>query len=110
MVYIAESHLNYLTSALEQMQRFGIRTFDVRADEQRRFNERLQSRMKQTIWSTGGCSSWYLDDHGRNTTLWPGFTFTFRQMTRKFDLAAYDTTAIGDDVRSRKLLEEGVSA
>ena len=22
--------------------------------------------MRRTVWNTGGCSSWYLDDHGRN--------------------------------------------
>ena len=41
---------------------------------------------------TGGCASWYLDKHGNNTTLWPGFTFEFRRQTKKFDVAAYETT------------------
>ena len=31
----------------------------------------LQDRMGSTIWTTGGCASWYLDAHGNNTTLWP---------------------------------------
>jgi hypothetical protein len=47
--------------------------------------------MQQTIWQTGGCASWYIDKHGNNTTLWPNFTFVFRQLTRHFDVAAYDT-------------------
>jgi cyclohexanone monooxygenase len=34
-----------------------------------------------------------MDAHGRNTTLWPGFTFTFRRLTRRFDREAYETTA-----------------
>ena len=37
--------------------------------------------MRRTVWSAGGCASWYLDSHGRNITLWPGSTFTFRRMT-----------------------------
>ena len=41
--------------------------------------------MKGTIWTAGGCSSWYLDANGRNTTLWPGFTFEFRRECRNFD-------------------------
>jgi hypothetical protein len=65
----------------------------VRRDEQRRYNDTLQRRMAGTVWMTGGCASWYLDWRGVNTTLWPGFTFTFRQLTRHFDLAAYDSTA-----------------
>ena len=71
MVYMAESHLNYLSSALKEMDRHGLATFEVRADRQREYNAELQHRMKQTIWTTGGCSSWYLDAHGNNTTLWP---------------------------------------
>ena len=30
--------------------------------------------MKRTVWNTGGCTSWYLDASGRNTTIWPGTT------------------------------------
>jgi cyclohexanone monooxygenase len=54
--------------------------------------------MAKTIWTTGGCASWYLDSHGRNTTLWPDFTFRFRALTRRFDLEAYDSTARGEHV------------
>ncbi|MET0318100.1 MAG: 4-hydroxyacetophenone monooxygenase, partial [Rhodococcus fascians] len=49
-----------------------------------------------TVWLGGGCGSWYLDEHGHNTTLWPDFTFRFRAITRKFDLAAYRSVAASD--------------
>jgi cation diffusion facilitator CzcD-associated flavoprotein CzcO len=96
MVYMAESHINYVASALQEMDRHGLATFDVRADRQREYNEKLQDRMEHTIWTTGGCASWYLDAHGKNTTLWPNFTFLFRRMTKKFDRHAYETTARAD--------------
>ena len=54
------------------------------------FNDDLQRRMRRTVWNTGGCSSWYLDDHGNNTTLWPRATFTFRRLLSRFDVEAYD--------------------
>ena len=44
-----------------------------------KYNDELQQRMRRTIWTTGGCASWYLDEHGNNTTLWPSFTFVFRR-------------------------------
>ncbi|MDT0488388.1 cyclohexanone monooxygenase, partial [Streptomyces sp. DSM 41640] len=47
-------------------------------------------RMKRTVWNTGGCTSWYLDAEGRNTTVWPGTTGEFRRQTRTVDLAEYD--------------------
>ena len=92
MVFMIESHLNYLSSALKTMAERRLGTVDVRADVQHDYNAALQKHMKQTIWTTGGCASWYLDAHGNNTTLWPSFTFLFRRQTRRFDVEAYDTT------------------
>jgi hypothetical protein len=62
---------------------------DVRPEVQRAYNEELQARLDGTVWNQGGCRSWYLDDHGRNTTLWPGYTWKFRQRTRRFDPESY---------------------
>ena len=93
MVLMIESQLNYLMDALHTVDEHDLATVEVRRDAQDGYNTDLQQRMERTIWTTGGCASWYLDAHGRNTTLWPGFTFTFRALTRHFDHAAYDTTA-----------------
>lgn len=54
------------------------------------WNRRVQERMKRTVWSTGGCVSWYLDASGRNTTIWPGTPSEFRRATRRVDLAEYE--------------------
>jgi hypothetical protein len=110
MIYMIESHLNYLSSALKTMDEQGIATFDVREDVQRGYNAKIQERMQGTIWKTGGCASWYLDKHGNNTTLWPSFTFVFRQLTRRFDVAAYRTTQAQPADRPLGLVEEGISA
>jgi cation diffusion facilitator CzcD-associated flavoprotein CzcO len=93
MVYMIESHLNYLSSALNAMDKQDFATFDVRPEIQKTYNENLQKHMLRSIWQTGGCASWYLDKHGNNTTLWPSFTFVFRHLTRRFDVSAYETTA-----------------
>ncbi len=96
MVLMIESQLNYVMDALRTMDERGLATVEVRADAQRAYNTKLQRRMRRTVWTTGGCASWYLDSQGRNTTLWPGFTFTFRQRTRRFDQAAYTSTRPSD--------------
>lgn len=63
----------------------------VRSEAQRRFNDRVQDEMQGTVWTAGGCASWYLDASGRNSTLWPGFTWRFKRMTERFDAASYVT-------------------
>ena len=92
MVFMIESQIEYILDCLRQMDERGLDTVEVRPDVQAAFNEEVQARMPQTVWLTGGCSSWYLDPTGRNTTLWPDWTFRFRQRTRSFDLPSYVTT------------------
>ena len=96
MIYMIESQLNYLLDALRVIDQHQLATVEVRRPAQDAYNRRLHRRMARTVWTTGGCRSWYLDRHGHNTTLWPGFTFVFRWLTRRFTLDAYDSTARED--------------
>ena len=90
MVVMIEAQVGYVVEALRTMTREGWATVEVRPAAQRAWTDAIQARMPRTVWSTGGCRSWYLDEHGRNTTLWPTFTFTFQRRVRRFDPAAYD--------------------
>ncbi|MEU3251277.1 NAD(P)/FAD-dependent oxidoreductase [Streptomyces sp. NPDC006997] len=91
MILMIESQLNYLADYLRQLDVLGGRVaLDARADAVTAWNRRVQERMKRTVWNTGGCTSWYLDASGRNTTIWPGTTAEFRRATRRVDLAEYD--------------------
>jgi cation diffusion facilitator CzcD-associated flavoprotein CzcO len=102
MVFMIESQVTYVLDALARMRRHGLATVEPRPEAQRRWTADIQRRMARTVWNTGGCSSWYLDSHGRNVTLWPRTTFTFRRLTASFDLDAYVTTPVDtrDEPRS----------
>jgi len=88
MVYMIESHLNYVMDALRVMDEQGIAEFEVRPDAMAAYNAQIQSKLPGTVFMSG-CASWYLDAEGRNVTLWPDFTFRFRHRTRRFDTRAY---------------------
>ena len=60
----------------------------VRPQAQAAYNAGIDAQMAGTVWASG-CSSWYLDRSGRNRALWPGFTWRFRRLTRRFDPTAY---------------------
>ncbi len=100
MVLIIESQIAYVIDALATMRRRRLASVQPRAEAQRRWNADLQRRMRRTVWSSGGCSSWYLDSHGRNTTLWPRATFVFRRLLASFDVDRYLTTAVGPPPRA----------
>ncbi len=89
MVFMIESQIRYVLDALRLMDERRAVAVDVRPEVQRAFNEGVEEDMRATVWTAGGCASWYLDARGRNTTLWPGFTWRFRRRTATFDAASY---------------------
>jgi cyclohexanone monooxygenase len=89
LLVMVEAQINYVLKALRYMDRNRVATMEVRPTAVDAFNDEVQRRMKSTVWTMGGCASWYLDDKGNNTTLWPDFTWKFRRATRTFDPVAY---------------------
>ncbi|MGW1869663.1 flavin-containing monooxygenase [Streptomyces mauvecolor] len=91
MILMIESQLAYMADYLRQLNVLGGRAaLAARPSAVGAWNRRVQERMKRTVWNTGGCTSWYLDAAGRNTTVWPGTTSEFRRETREVDLAEYE--------------------
>jgi cyclohexanone monooxygenase len=93
MVFVIEAQVAYLREAVRTMGLHRYGSVEPTRAATQEWNADLQRRLRRTVWSTGGCSSWYLDDHGRNTTLWPRSTFAFRGLLSQFDVAAYDVRA-----------------
>jgi cation diffusion facilitator CzcD-associated flavoprotein CzcO len=89
MVYMIESQVAYVLDALKHMDRNRASTVQVGAAATERYNADLDERMQGTVWNTG-CASWYLDETGRNATLWPDWTWRFRQRTAEFDPADFE--------------------
>lgn len=89
IIFMIEAQVNYVMQAVKTVLKEPSRTLDVKPEVQRRFNQKLQQRLDQAVWSAGGCKSWYLDEFGKNRTLWPSFTFEYWMRTRKFEPAKY---------------------
>ncbi|MFW6341092.1 MAG: flavin-containing monooxygenase, partial [Wenzhouxiangella sp.] len=91
VLLMIEGQIRYLIDMLRFMQCHRSTRIEVRKQAQRNWNEDVQRRLARTVWNRGGCGSWYLHPRsGRNATLWPRFTSTFRWHCRRFDPAAYE--------------------
>ncbi len=90
LLFMIEAQLGYVIECLRFMDRAGVGVVEVRERIEREFNEEIQRRLKDTVWNSGGCVSWYLDAHGRNTTIWPGFTWPYRRRLRRFRPSDYE--------------------
>ena len=100
MIFIIESQVRYVVDAVRTMRRERLAAVEPTAEAQESWTAVVLERMKRTVWTTGGCASWYLDKFGNNTTLWPGQTFSFRRHLSRFDPVSYEVTALARDAHA----------
>ena len=89
MVYMIESQVAHVMEALRTMDQRGAETVEVRREALDDYNAEIDARMDRTVWNTG-CASWYIDETGRNATLWPDWTWRFRRNVGRFDPQRYE--------------------
>ena len=81
MVFMIEQQVAYVVQALRALDRRAADWIDVLERRQRRFVDRVQARLAQSVWSS--CQSWYVDENGRNFAIWPHFTWQYWLQTRR---------------------------
>ena len=86
-----ESQIAYIVDAVQRLRRTG-GWLSVKPEVQESFDRTIQDRLSDSVWLTG-CSNWYVDEHGRDTNNWPGFTLEYRWLTRRLDPADYEESA-----------------
>jgi hypothetical protein len=93
VVFMIECQIDQLLGLLRHLDRTGSVAVEPTERAQQDFVARVDRKMAGTVWSRGGCRSWYLDATGRNSTLWPGYTWSYWLRTRRFDASAYRAVA-----------------
>ena len=97
LVYV-EGQIEYAVTGITTILRQNLRYLDVRAEVQRRYNDRLQRRLARTTWMSG-CTSWYLTPDGFNASMYPGLATQYRRQMRAFRFSDYEAV----DARPRAL-------
>jgi cation diffusion facilitator CzcD-associated flavoprotein CzcO len=92
-VFQEECQVSYAMDALHLMRSRGITSIEVRPEEQHAYTERHTELLTKTVWSVGGCKSWYQDASGVASVNWPAPTLAYRRATRLFDPAPYELRA-----------------
>ncbi len=92
VILMIESQIEHLLAALRFMRTRDVAAVEPRPEAQAAFVADVDEKMHDTVWQSG-CKSWYLDDSGRNWTLWPSYTFSFRRRVAPFDPAEYSLDA-----------------
>ena len=95
VVVMFEAQAKHIVSVIQMADRHGYAAIEPRAEAQQQFTNRIEKAMKGTVWVAGGCNSWYLDETGRNSTIWPESTLSYRRAATKIVESDYQGRTVG---------------
>ena len=86
---IIEAQLAYIVDAITQARAQGITSIETDPVRSAEFIDRVQAALQDSVWNRGGCSSYFIDRNGRNSTVWPWSTLEMRRQLSRFKLDDY---------------------
>jgi len=110
VVIMIESQIRYVAQAIATVDKYGAQALAPSPAAQQRYNDELQHDLAGSVWNTGGCRSWYLDEHGVNRTLWSGMTWQYWRTTRSLKPSEYIFLGLGDDTPTQDVAVPDVVA
>jgi hypothetical protein len=73
------------------MRKADLDTVEVRPEVATSWGRKKDARLRRSVWNAGGCSSYYLNEHGINVAAWPGLMSHMVWKLRRFDMKNYST-------------------
>jgi cation diffusion facilitator CzcD-associated flavoprotein CzcO len=80
IIYMLEGAVRQTMMAIRHMEQSGKHTIEVKPEAEARYNERVQKKLAGTVWNTG-CASYYRNDEGKITAIWPGSAASYKRAT-----------------------------
>ncbi|WP_323743571.1 flavin-containing monooxygenase [Agreia pratensis] len=89
-VVMIEAQIDYVLAALDHRDAVSVDALDVSLEAQDAYTHEIDAKAASTVWLTGGCDSWYVDERSRRLTLlWPDFAYAFQRRLSRFDAENY---------------------
>lgn len=92
-IFVIESQMAYLLRAIEEVRHTPGASIEPTVAAEEAYTTTIHREMERTVWHDGGCTSWYQSRSGRVTAMFPGFSFSFRRLARRFRPEHHRVTA-----------------
>jgi cation diffusion facilitator CzcD-associated flavoprotein CzcO len=93
ILLMIEWQVNYLVQAITAAAKHQVGAYDLRPNVMDEWVRDIDKMSKHTVWLSGGCASYYVDVTGRNSSVWPTYTWKLRDRLKTFDASRYETRA-----------------
>ncbi len=94
LLTLAELQIDYVIEAIRTMQHQRIAVTEVTETACATYNSGVQRALSSTVYNRGGCSNFYLDEHGTNFVSWPWSRRRLARRLSRFDLSDYHAEPI----------------
>ena len=78
-----EAQLQFIISAIQTAQRAGIVSIAIDPQKYQSYNRQIQTALQSRVWNSG-CSSYFIDKNGHNSSNWPWTTWYMRRRLSRF--------------------------
>lgn len=83
---VSEHQIDFMIQGLNRMRRDGLLAIAPKQSAFEKYNQAMGAAVRDTIWFTGGCNSWYLDRNGiPNIYPWPPARYRREMRNPDFD-------------------------
>ncbi|MBT0586309.1 flavin-containing monooxygenase [Alteromonas oceanisediminis] len=83
-LFVIEAQMAYIRQSIQAALSSGASAIEATSEAENEYTEHIHQEMTKTVWHYGGCQSWYKSKSGKVTAMFPGFSFTYRRLCRKF--------------------------
>lgn len=91
ILQMIERQSDYITRALDLMQKKNAHSLQPRQEKADAFGERVQLATAKTTHNKG-CSSWWSDEQGYNHSIWPESSLTYKMLLKHVEWEDFDVT------------------
>ena len=99
---VSEHQIDYLIKGLDEMRARGLLAMAPKPSAFARYNAAMANAVRETIWFTGGCDSWYLDRNGV-PNIYPWTPARYRREMKRPDFREFRLMASEEDLRGGEL-------
>lgn len=71
VILASENMVEYTLKFIKKLLHGDVKTFDVKREKEEAWTKDMQDKLKDTVWMSGGCHSWYKTANGWNATAYP---------------------------------------
>lgn len=83
-IFVIEAQMEYIMRAITHTLHAGADSIEVSPEAEDAYTSMIHREMDRTVWKQGGCRSWYQSRSGHVIAMFPGFSFTFRHLAKRF--------------------------